>query len=355
VGRWLVILFAACGGGSSPPAIDAPPGGIDAPTGVDAPAGGAEIHFIGRFDGQNRFAWPGSRIATRFDGTTISIDLEDSGQNWFDVSIDGVVQTPPLRPTAGRAEYVLAQGLAAGEHDLVVARRTESFWGITRFHGFPGATLVRTTRTDRLIEFIGDSITCGYGVLGVGPACEFDADTEAETHAWGTLAAAALGADHVAIAYSGVGMVRNFGGDTTNTMPVRYTRTFADDDASTWTYAYIPDVIVIGLGTNDFSIGDPGTPFVDTYVTFVSQLRNSYVTPQIILATSPMLGGADHAAHRGHLDQVVATLADPMVTVVEIAEQDAINGYGCDYHPSEVTQQIMADALVPAIRAVTGW
>ncbi len=301
-----------------------------------------------------RFAWPGTQIATRFDGDAIAIDLEDSGQSWFVATIDGTAQPAFVAP-AGRATTMLATGLAAGPHDLVLARRTESFFGPTTFHGFPGGTLIATPRPARMIEMIGDSITCGYGDLGVGPNCSFDAATEDETVAWGALAAHDLGAVHAAIAYSGIGMYRDNSGDTTTTMPDRYGLTIADDPSSTWDWSYTPDAIVIDLGTNDFAGGDPGQPFADAYTAFVRMLRGKFPASAILLATSPMLDGTARTQLRGYLDAVVSAVADPKVSVVDIAEQLAADGYGCDYHPDTTTQRKMAGALVPAIRAATGW
>lgn len=346
----LSLACAACGDDAAGPR-DATTGGDTAP---DAPSIVEDVHFIGRFDATHRFAWPGSQIRTRFSGTTISADLEDTGNSdYFDVTIDGA--TTRLQLASGRHTVALANGLAAGMHDLMLTRRTETFLGTTTVHGFSGATLVPTPRPGRLIEFVGDSITCGYGVLGATATCPFAADTEAETHAWGAFASTALDAVHVSIAYSGGGMYRNNGGTTTNTLPMRYGRTFADDTASTWDFSYTPDAIVIGLGTNDFAQGDPGAAFVTAYASFVGMLRMRFPNAAIVLATSPMLGGMEHTTQRGYLDQVAAMVADPEVTVVEIATQLSADGFGCDYHPNEVTQHKMADALVPAIRAATGW
>jgi len=343
----VVIACAACGDDGAGPR-DATGGGDDAPAVVE------EIHFIGRFDATHCFAWPGSQIRTRFSGTTISADLEDTGgNNYFDVTVDRTTTTVQL--ASGRHTVELVNGLAAGMHDLALTRRPETFFGTTTFHGFTGAMLVGTQRPSRLIEFVGDSITCGYGVLGGSATCPFAADTEAETHAWGAFASSALDAVHVSIAYSGGGMYRNNNGSTMNTLPIRYERTFADDPASTWDGSYSPDVIVIGLGTNDFAPGDPGSAFVTAYASFIVMLRAKFANASIVLATSPMLGGAQHTAQRADLDQVVTMVADPKVTIVEIATQLAADGYGCDYHPNEVTQHKMADALVPAIRAATGW
>jgi lysophospholipase L1-like esterase len=355
--RWpssiVVVALGACGGNRNTPADTGVAG--DAPPPIVEP-----VHLIGRFDAEQRFAWPGTQIATRFAGTSIDLELSDTGaSDYFDITLDGT--TTVLQTMAGPHVYPLATGLAEGEHDLVVTRRTEAFWGTSTFHGFPGATLVPTPRPARLIELIGDSITCGYGVLGIGPTCPFAADTEAETHAWGTYAAAALEAGHVSIAYSGIGMARNGDGSTTETMPARYLRTLADDPSTAWGFTYTPDVIVIDLGTNDFATGDPGTAFRDAYVAFVRDLRARFPSAWIVLATSPMLGdgfpqGEMHRTlARAHLDAIAATLADARVQVVEIAEQLAADGYGCDYHPSELTDRKMAEALVAAIRPLTGW
>src|SRR5262245_3485683 len=101
------LVLAACGGTHAMPS--------------DAPADAAveDIHFIGRFDAMQRFAWPGTQIATRFMGTQIAVELADSGNSWFEITIDGAAQTP-LQPTAGRATYMLATGLPDAAHDLVL-------------------------------------------------------------------------------------------------------------------------------------------------------------------------------------------------------------------------------------------
>jgi lysophospholipase L1-like esterase len=347
--RLLLVVLAGCGGGSA----SSDDGGDDPP---DAePAVVAEIHRVGRFDGQDRFAFPGSELRTRFDGTALSVRLDESGANHYDVRVDGTVSL--LVTSAGERDYVLANGLSDGEHDVIVTRRSESFFGTTTFLGFSGAPLVATAGPTRRIEMVGDSITCGYGVLGDVATCPFSIDTEAETHAWGALAAAELGAVHTAIAYSGKGVYRNYGGNMDDPMPEIFERTFADDPASQWTFATpAPDVVVINLGTNDFSTGDPGQPFVDAYEAMVAQIRGHYPAAWIVLAESPMLGG-DHAAHAAHLAAVATASGGEAakVTTLALEVQSAADGYGCDYHPNEVTQGKMATALVTKLRALLGW
>lgn len=323
----------------------------------------AEVHRIGRFTEDDRFAWPGTSLRARFVGTGISIELEDSGSNRFDVFVDGVPQ-PVLAPRAGRGTYVLAAGLEEGEHEVVVTRRTESLFGVTKFHGFENAEIVPSAGRARLIEFVGDSITAGFGVLSETPDCGLDPETEAETHAFGAYAAAALDADHVAIAHSGKGVYKNGGGDTTNTMPDLYGRVLADDASSEWDYDYAPDLVVVALGTNDFASGDPGEGFVDAYVAFLARLRELHPDAWLLVAESPMLSDVEPAGEmrrtiaRGYYEDVVEqrrSAGDSRVALVEIPEQLSSDGYGCSMHPSETTHRKMADALVERVRELVGW
>jgi lysophospholipase L1-like esterase len=323
----------------------------------------AALHFVGRFDTTDpkgpRFAWPASAIYTRFSGTGASIKLHDPGTNFFDVSIDGAGPTL-LKTSSASDTYPLATGLSDGEHAVSIVRRTESFVGIVQFFDVTsteGRPLVPTPFPfARAIEVIGDSISCGYGVLGASATCSFSDDTEDEELAYGGLAAKALNAAHTAIAYSGIGVYRNYGGDTTNTMQDRWTRTFADDAKSTWDFHVIPDVVVVNLGTNDFAKGDPGQPFQGAYLAFLKAIRARYPNAPILGALSPMLAGTSRTSARTYIESAIAAAADPKITYFEFDVQDGTNdGFGCDYHPSQTTQKKMSDKLVPAIKAVMGW
>ena len=365
-GFLMIAALAACGGGGGPNN-----GTVDAPGGGSADGRNdvmEKVHFIGRFtqEANPQFAWPGSAIVTRFYGTTLTLTLDDGGQNQLDVTVDGAAQ-PLLTLKSGMNDYTIASGLPFAHHDVVIARRTESFFGPTTYLGFttPDGFLESTPLPGGWIEMIGDSITCGYGVLGAGPSCSFSADTEAETHAWGQLAATQLHAWNTAIAYSGKGVYRNNGGDTTDPMPVLFERTLADTDGSTWTFSgYTPDVVVVDLGTNDFAQGDPGQPYVTAFEQFLARIRSAYPSAWILVAQSPMLsdsfpqGAMLRTINAQDLATVVANRTnsgDAKVAYLDVAEQDPNDGYGCDYHPNETTQAKMAAVLVAKIREVTGW
>jgi len=249
------------------------------------------------------------------------------------------------------------------DDDVVVTKRTETFLGVTQLQGIvpaPGGAIVPSpVWTGVRMEIIGDSISCGYGVLGTDAFCPFSADTEAETEAWGALAARELSAAHTTIAWSGLGLYRNYDGVTTDTMPLLYGRAIGDDPESTWDHSFVPDVVVVALGTNDFAggKGDPGSVFETTYVAFLEELRSIHPKAHLAVATSPMLSGNNRAKLLEYATAAVAArvnAGDANVSLVDLDEQRELDGYGCNHHPNVVTQRKMAAKLVAHLRARLG-
>eukprot|EP01027_Heterolobosea_sp_BB2_P005885 GEZU01008950.1.p1 GENE.GEZU01008950.1~~GEZU01008950.1.p1 ORF type:complete len:188 (+),score=24.89 GEZU01008950.1:514-1077(+) len=135
-------------------------------------------------DGYIQFDWSGIQIATQFLSTSISVYLQDVG-NEYNVFIDGdLVQVLNTTATPKPQLYNLASGLLHIPHSLLITKRTEALFGIVTVTGFEldgqqYSSLIPPLKptTTRKIEFIGDSITCGYGILGQYP-CHFSASTE---------------------------------------------------------------------------------------------------------------------------------------------------------------------------------
>ena len=316
--------------------------------------------FLGRFAEDGRFSWSGTGIDLAFTGTEVSVTLEDSGDNLLEVLVDGTATTIELMP--GMNTYPLAGGLADGEHRVTLYRRTEAFFEPTRFISFsvPDSALLPVPIPERRLEIVGDSITAGYGNDDVGPNCPFAPETENHYQTYGAIAARELGADLHTEAWSGIGMYREYGGSTSEQMPVRFLRAIPTDAASTWDFAsYVPHAVVINLGTNDFSGGDPGAPFTSAYETFVTDLRGRYPAARFYLAVGPMLSGANYDAAKAHLQSVIAARAgdgDTNLALLEFSPIDqGAEGLGCDYHPTIATNERMADTLVSRLRADLDW
>ncbi|HVH43965.1 MAG TPA: SGNH/GDSL hydrolase family protein [Labilithrix sp.] len=397
VGFAIFTALAACSSPSGPnevagtnPAPNAKDGGATpADAGAPAPAGdgGAKVtlspvHFIGRFDTQNadgpRASWPGVQIRTRFSGTGATLRIRVAGTkngtkttfDQLDVSIDGAAPTI-LKPTDATESYPIASGLPDSDHDVVVTKRTESF-GMIQYLGIDsteGRPLVPTPPPfSRYIEFVGDSITCGYGVLGANASCSFSADTESEPAAYAALTASALSAGHSSVAFSGIGMYRNSAGSTTDQMPVRFFRALAGDETSLWDFHITPDVVVVNLGANDYRSasvsGSLSAAFEEAYTSFLVKLREKYPQAYFIAALSSMMTESSSAGikNRGPLKtsltkivQARTTAGDQRVSFFEFDEQSASDGYGCENHPSQATQKRDSAKLVAYIKTLTGW
>ena len=337
------------------------------------------ISYWGRIDFSNAkapaFEFPGVTIKASFTGTSISMKLHDyathgtTTTNYYYKIIDG--GTPvKFEALAGNNTYVLATGLTNGTHTIEIVKLTEASVGKSAFLGFvleSGKTLQPIAATPTCnIEFIGNSITCGYGnevsLADPNSAPTFHSINENNFNAWGYVAARSLNMRYKAVSYSGRGLYRNNTGSTTGTLPKIYDRIFPDNSASpTWNHASNhPNVIVLNLGTNDFAL-DPGTPlnetlFKATYVTFVEQLKTLHPNATIICATGVMMSdyypaGANHWTRiTTYVKDVVATLKNNNVSDVHYFQMSPQSApYGEDWHPTKATHAAMGAQLATFI------
>jgi lysophospholipase L1-like esterase len=330
------------GGGASTPAVRI--------VGRTAPAAS---------DGSLAYAWPGVSLQAHFSGTSVSMAVSNAtGNNRFTVVVDG--GTPKtVSAGSGASTVSLASGLTAGTHDIVIWRNTEAspggtttFSGLTGF-GSGGALLPPGDAPGRRIEVVGDSLSVGAGVLG-NSACSGGIDAYTDNYlAYGSIAARAVSADVVTVAYSGIGVYRNYGETTPTasslTMPKRYP--YAIPDTVLWSFAlYQPRVVVINLGTNDFGSGDPGTPYETAYVSFVQSIRQKYADAYFILID--MYGGN----RLTRINNVLAALKSSGESKVEALSLDSVqNNLGCNQHPNVAGQQGMGTTLAARLHTLFGW
>ena len=339
------------------------------------------IQYTGRIDDSNpnnvAFSFPGVSIKAKFQGTAIDAVIKEYGSggatttNYFNVIIDG--GTPvKLKLSRTQTIYELARDLSNGEHTIELFKLTESSVGKVEFQGFQlesGKTLLAPDPLPaKKIEFIGNSITCGYGneakytQAQLATISGFNSKNENNYNAWGAVTARNLGVQYSCVAYSGRGLYMNNTGSTTNTIPLIYDNIIADEPAKKWnTQKYVPNVIVINLGTNDFA-AEAGasktvdrTKFVDTYISFIEQLKSYYPNVTIICAVGVMMSdwypvGAQHWTRiQEHVQAVTKHFNGNKVHYFKMEPQAEKNGYGEDWHPSAVTHLEMAAQLTDFI------
>jgi lysophospholipase L1-like esterase len=329
------------------------------------------VRWFGRVDVQDpdrpRFSWSGTGFAAAFSGTGLAVELDNQSgysDQVFKPVIDGQ-PAPPVTASLGRATFTLATGLANGDHTVELYRQTEGQFDNTALVSVTvegGELAPPPPAKARLIEVIGDSISCGYGNLGTSATCGFTVATESHYDSYGAVAGRAVDAEVRTIAISGRGMYRNNTGLTDDTIPKVYDRVLTNDATPTWT-GRVPDAIVINLGTNDFAHDIPGSEYAETYAAFLETLRGKYPNAYIICAIGPMMSDSFPAGEmhltriRNYVSSVVddrKSGGDDRVELLEFATHVEAD-WGCDYHPNTGRHQQMGDALAARLRAALGW
>jgi lysophospholipase L1-like esterase len=324
------------------------------------------VHIVGRRDDclpatEVKLSWSGSGFVGAFTGSGISIHLREFGAgNQYSVLIDGKLSEKLIAKT-GAGTYPLASSLPIGPHTVEFYRRTEASFSPAALSEIVVAdgNLTPPKVPERYIEVVGDSISCGYGDEGEIATCPFSADTENHYLTYGSLLARQFHAEVSTIAWSGRGVVSNYNGDKSSlTMPRLYGRSLANTATSPWDFRTKAQVVIINLGTNDYSTDHDPTDaeFVSTYADLLATIRSHYADAYILCTIGPMLSGQDLIKARANIAAAVTNRVSAGDTHVEAYELAAENpNPGCDYHPNLATHQAIADELARKLSAVLGW
>lgn len=219
------------------------------------------------------------------------------------------------------------------------------------------------------MEFIGDSITCGYGVEGKSEAETFTTATENAAKGYAFLTAEALDADTVLTCYSGHGIISGYTDNPAiindaDLVPPYYEKEGRNGfRLPTGKYAqeterdfdrFQPDYIVLNLGTNDLSwCGTDearGRAFAKLYTQFLKTVRKKNPKARILCTLGTMGTGLNPMMQLA-AEAYCKETGDTQVHVLLLEEQNAArDGYGSDFHPNEITQRLLAGVVTDALR-----
>lgn len=314
------------------------------------------VHVGGRTiansDGSLTFGWPAVYFESRFHGTAVSVSVQTSDDR-LQLLVDGAEKALLIQP--GSTSLTIA-GLAPADHLVRLEKVTESQEGGSRFIGFypaEGSTPLPPPARARQIEFIGDSYTVGYGNMSRSRTCTGQEvhDTTDSQQGIGPTLARAVGADYRVHAYSGFGVVRNYNGAAAGqSMILLYPRLKPDDPAhlESDTGAWRPQIIVVNLGTNDFSTPvHAGEAWADVEA-LRADYRAKYVAfARMLMAKQPqahlILMGSD--LFYDQVQQIAATLNRQARNPVITLHFGGLDMDGCHSHPSVKDDRTEAAAL----------
>lgn len=251
---------------------------------------------------------------------------------------------------------------------MKISEAANSILGIDGITVTSGQDIAPTAENELKIEFIGDSITCGYGVDDEDRNHHFSTKTEDATKAYAYKTAELLGADYSLVSYSGHGIVSGYTTQgkkvAAQQLPNKYDR-FAISGgngpdgfsaaAVDWDFSkFVPDIIVINLGTNDNSYTGRDEELIkeytDLYVKFLGKVRKNNADAHIICALGVM-GAELYDAMCAAAESYIAETGDDNISTFRLSTQDGSTGYAADWHPTAATHDIAAAEMADYINA----
>lgn len=321
------------------------------------------IRYTGRIDDRcadnYRFDWPGVTIEAMFEGTSCAIQMNGAGE-MFNVFIDDQPVKVIKTDTAMYKVYELASGLKDTVHRLLITKRFVHKNAISEFRGIildDGKTLQPLSSRPRYrIEFLGASTLNGFGNEARTLRCDKELLSSSSNcfESYGPVAARLLGAEYAVVALSSKGVVRNWASPfikSFETYPEYYTRTLLSESGLSWDYnKWIPHIVVVNLGTNDFSTKPypPSILFENYYWSFLQYIYQIYPGVDIICLTS------DKEPLRSLIYNIVNQEKELGNDRIHFFEYDPIPVHerGCDWHPNIIAHKKIARKLADKMEPI---
>ena len=209
-------------------------------------------------------------------------------------------------------------------------------------------TVIRPSEYKKFrIEYIGDSITCAFGIECASTSEPFQTTTQNFEKSYAYLSAQELDADYSGVCYSGSGVA---GGGSQ--MPDHYTKTNAFTSYNEeWDFTKFPnDVVLINLGTNDsgYAAESKHDEYIQKYASFLELIREKNPNAYIVCTLGMM--GCENLFPL--IEKAISLFGDEKVSSFLLPQQKIEDGIGSQYHPNAVTHAKAAKIVAEKIREI---
>jgi hypothetical protein len=311
-----------------------------------------------------------SYMEFEFEGRLLEAELESEGggedfQAWIGIYVNDMDNSyRRIDLENGNRRYLLWESDRTENVRVRIVKMSENQYAYTAVNKFimnENALVQKTSEKKKRIEFIGDSITCGFGNEG-NPGDEFTTGTENPLKAYGALTAQKLDCDFTLVAWSGIGIISSWippEAEEPN-IDVLVPKVYPYVDFGLFMRkGWIPngaydyerdfcDAVVVNLGTNDASYTrDNATrrqAFQTAYQEFLRYLRATHKNSPIICTSGAMTDLLNY-----EIEEAVVTVRkvdhDELIFHMQFSQPDAEDGEGAVGHPSMIRHEKMAETL----------
>ena len=295
-----------------------------------------------------------ARLAVYVDGVRIRDEMIDSPHKRLvviDQEIPGDFEVQLIKLSESAMSVAGVEPLVTGEEDLMVPLPDKA----------------------HLVAFIGDSITCGYGVDDEDFSHGFSTATEDVTRAYAYHTARLLDVDYTLFSASGFGIISGFTDDPQRRMAEQLIPDYyhsvgfsrdrfpggCDPTQTQWDFSRLqPEAVVVNLGTNDDSFCqdtlEKQQEYAEAYERFLQDVRQRNPRAELFCVLGimgqrlcPWMERAceNYRKHTG----------DRQVHTLRLPEQDGNIGYVANFHPLERFHLAAAEVLAPYIKKTMNW
>lgn len=320
-------------------------------------------------------SWSCSGVEFLFTGSKLTAEIwtdwvrdepwKDMFQCYAAVFIDGEeIPRKRFAIEAGTNSYTIYESDVPSTVKIKILKLSEAAFSKTGIVSFSADGEITPAKPlSRRFEFIGDSITCGFGIEAKCTEEGFRTETENSYITYGAETAKAFNADFNLISWSTIGVYSSDCKEDAEkpndgwVMPMLYDYTdiglegtLGISEHTEWDFGgFVPDVIVINLGTNDksFTKGIPERieSFKSAYKKFILHVREKNPTSEIICTLGMM--GTDLCPA---IEEAVTETGDKKIHALMLDEQLPEDGIGSGDHPNWVTHKKAAEKLIQKIK-----
>ena len=314
------------------------------------------------------FVTKATKIEITLQGDSEAVSDNELNYVRYAIYVNGVRVVDDRLNEAERTVTVLDTEEAT-EAIVTIVKLSEAAMSTMRISriGIEGEKIAPTPDKPMMIEVVGDSITCGYGVEDEDRDHHFSTATEDVTKAYSYGLVNMLDADYSLVSVSGWGIISGYSDDgetrrTDQMLPPYYEKLgYSDENLDgvkpqevDWDFGRRqPDLVVINLGTNDSSYclahEDRRELFTSEYVRFLEKVRSYNPRAKILCALGIMGENLCPCVERAVADYIAET-GDAGVEFLPLTDQLPQDGYVADWHPTTVTHWKNVKKFVAKIR-----